>query len=518
MPITVSSEPQAYANLSLSPDAFKELAREGATLVPLYKEFIADIETPVSALLKLGEGPYRYVLESVEGGDRMGRYSFVGNTASLVFRSRGHTVEIGRPDEAGRFQFTSEEVDDPLDALRRLLADYVPANVPGLPRFYGGAVGYIGYEMVRHFEPVPQAAKDDLDVPESYFILSDTVLIFDHAERKLKVVVNAHLDGSDPDVIYHRAAATIDDVVRRLTRHRPIPSLHGLTEADPLGEPSLTSNFEREQFEDAVRQCQELIRSGELFQVVLSQRFSVPMAAEPFDLYRILRTVNPSPYMYYLQFADMALVGSSPEVMVRVENGIAQLRPIAGTRPRGTSESQDQALAAELLADEKEKAEHVMLVDLGRNDLGRVCLPGSVEVNEFMVVERYSHVMHIVSNVVGQLAPDKDPFDVLRAAFPAGTVSGAPKVRAMQVIASLEPSRRGPYAGAIGYFGFSGNMDSAITIRTVLIKDGVAHVQAGAGIVLDSVPRHEYEETLNKAKAMLKAIAMAQEAAKGAAL
>lgn len=496
--------------------SFLDLARS-ATLIPVYKEFIADVDTPVSALLKLGESPYRYLLESVEGGDRMGRYSFVGNSAALVFRSRGQEVEIGYPDGDGSFSFTTKQVDDPLDSLREILSEYVPAPVPGLPRFFGGAVGYMSYDMIRFVERIPDTNPDELDVPESYFIVSDTVLIFDHAQRKLKVVVNAHVNGDDPGAVYDRAVAEIDGITRRLTRETPVRALHGLVECDAPDASTLKSNFEREDFEEAVTRCQEYIRAGDIFQVVLSQRFSARMSAEPIDLYRILRTVNPSPYMYYLQFSDLAVVGSSPEVMVRAENGVAHLRPIAGTRPRGGSDARDKELAEELLADEKERAEHVMLVDLGRNDLGRVCEYGSVSVDELMVIERYSHVMHIVSNVVGRLAEGKDPFDLLRATFPAGTVSGAPKIRAMEIVDELEPTRRGPYAGAIGYFGFSGNMDSCITIRTVLVKDGVAHVQAGAGIVADSVPSREYEETVNKAKAMLKAIAMAEASTKEAA-
>jgi len=488
---------------------FVRLAK-GATLIPVYTELIADLDTPVSALLKLGEAPYRYLLESVEGGERLGRYSFVGNTASLIFRSRGRTVELGRPSPQGGFRFEQLDAPDPLDALRRIMARFVPAEVPGLPRFYGGAVGYLSYDMVRYFERLPDKNPDDLDVPESYFIVSDTVLIFDHARRKLKVVANAHIDGVSPEVAYAEAEARIEQVLERLGGQVQARPLHGLVDQSPPDPATLRSNFTREEFEAAVARCQEYIRAGDIFQVVLSQRFSAPITAAPIDLYRVLRTVNPSPYMYYLQFDDLALVGSSPEVMVRVENGVAQLRPIAGTRPRGATEEEDKRLAEELLADEKERAEHVMLVDLGRNDLNRVCEYGSVRVDEMMVIERYSHVMHIVSNVVGKLAPDKDPFDLLRATFPAGTVTGAPKVRAMEIIDELEPTRRGPYAGAIGYFGFSGNMDSCITIRTALIKGGTVHVQAGAGIVADSVPAKEYEETVNKAKAMLKAIAMAE--------
>lgn len=492
---------------------------EEAALIPVYTEVIADTETPVSALLKLGPAPYRYILESVERGERLGRYSFVGNTASLIFKSKGNRVFIGRPQAAGgivgAFEFTEVEAADPFEALRELFRRYRPAPVPGLPRFYGGAVGYLSYDMVRFFERLPETKPDTLGAPDSYFLFTDTVLIFDHAQRTLKIVVNAHLDGKEPEQAYAEAVSRIEETLERLGgQGAPLPVLtlsgRGAVAFDPA---KLSSNFDRASFEDAVRACLEYIRAGDIFQVVLSQRFHVPLKAAPIDLYRALRAVNPSPYMYCLEFPDLAVVGSSPEVMVQLENGIARLRPIAGTRPRGRTPEEDEALAKELLEDAKELAEHVMLVDLGRNDLGRVCEYGSVKVDEMMVVERYSHVMHIVSNVVGRLAPGRDLFDLLRATFPAGTVSGAPKVRAMEIIEELEPVRRGPYAGAIGYFGYSGNMDSCITIRTAVIKDGTAYIQAGAGIVADSDPAREYEETLNKARAMLKAIALAEEAA-----
>lgn len=506
-----------------SREEFRRLAK-GATLIPVYTEVIADTETPVSALLKLGDAPYRYILESVERGDRLGRYSFVGNTASLVFRSQGKTVSVGRPRATGEglsdqesFEFHHFEVSDPLDALRDLLYQHRPADVLGLPRFYGGAVGYLSYDMVRHFERLPNNHSDPLGLPESYFIFSDTVLIFDHAQRTLKIVVNIRVDQTDPDEAYDEALARIERTLDRLAQHpkeaTPVMALNN-QEADAIQPSHLVSNFEQSEYEAAVEACKEYIRAGDILQVVLSQRFSLEIQAPPVDVYRSLRAVNPSPYMYYLQFPDLAVVGSSPEVMVQAEDGVAKLRPIAGTRPRGKTPKEDQALVEELLADEKELAEHVMLVDLGRNDLGKVCEYGSVHVDEMMVIEKYSHVMHIVSNVIGRLAPERDPFDLLKATFPAGTVSGAPKVRAMEIIDELEPCRRGPYAGAIGYFGYSGNMDSCITIRTVLIKDGVAYVQAGAGIVADSDPQKEYEESFNKARAVFKAIAMAEGVAK----
>lgn len=498
---------------------FHRLAQH-ATLIPVYTEVIADTETPVSALLKLGESPYRFILESVERGERLGRYSFVGNTASLVFKSRGKSVSIGRPARRGparQFEFEHFEVSDPLDALRDLLNECRPAEVPGLPKFYGGAVGYLSYDMVRHFERLPDRHPDPLGLPEAYFIFSDTVLIFDHAQRTLKIVASTRVDGKDPDEAYDDALGRIGHVVERLSAPSSdaFPAVMAL---QPRGEEAaprarLSSNMERSQFEAMVASGREYIRSGEILQVVLSQRFSVETHATPIDIYRSLRAINPSPYMFYLDFPDFALAGSSPEVMVQLEDGMARIRPIAGTRPRGLTPQEDEALVEELLADEKEVAEHVMLVDLARNDLGRVCEYGTIGVDERMVVEKYSHVMHIVSNVTGRLAPERDCFDLLRATFPAGTVSGAPKVRAMEIIDELEPCRRGPYSGSVGYFGYTGNMDMCITIRTVLVKEGVAYIQAGAGIVADSDPSREYEETVNKAKAMFRAIAMAEEGA-----
>lgn len=516
MEMPVSAVSPACPAVVPSREEYARLARR-ATLIPVYAELVADTETPVSALLKLGPSPYRFLLESVERGERLGRYSFVGNTASLIFRSKGTRVAVGRPgreSETG-FVFSEEEASDPFETLRRLFKAYRPADVPGLPRFYGGAVGYLGYDMVRFFERLPAAKPDPIGAPDAYFIFTDTVLIFDHLQRTLKIVVNTQPEGKDPDRAYDEALARIEETLARL--EGPAPSRPALVLDGGSGKEAglpeeARSNFQRPEFEDAVRAAKEFIRAGDVLQVVLSQRFEVPVAAAPVDIYRVLRTVNPSPYMFCLEFPDLAVVGSSPEVMVQAEQGVARLRPIAGTRPRGRTSEEDEALARELLQDRKEIAEHEMLVDLGCSDLERVCQPGSVQVDERMVVERYSHVMHIVSGISGRLAPDRDPFDLLRATFPAGTVSGAPRLRAMEIIDQLEPVRRGPYAGAIGYFGFSGNMDSCIAIRTAVVKDGTAYVQAGAGIVADSDPAREYEETLNKARAMLKAIALAERA------
>lgn len=524
MPASAARVDRPAHHVVPSREEFRRLA-ENATLIPVFTEVIADTETPVSALLKLGDAPYRYLLESVERGDRIGRYSFVGNTASLVFQSRGKTISIGRPQPAeqeaacqARFEFEHREVSDPLDSLRDLLREHRPAQIPGLPKFYGGAVGYLSYDMARHIEKLPDVNPDPLGAPEAYFIFSDTVLIFDHPQRTLKIVANTRVDGIDPDEAYDSALARIADTLDRLATPpqavSPVLAIGG-RHGDALMPSRWSSNFTQEEFEAAVEACKGYIRDGEILQVILSQRLSLEIRATPVDVYRSLRAVNPSPYMYYLHFPDLALVGSSPEVMVQVEEGVARLRPIGGTRPRGKTREEDQALVEELLADEKELSEHTMLIDLGRNDLGKVCEYGSVHVDEQMVIEKYSHVTHIVSNVVGRLAPGRDAFDLLRATFPAGTVSGAPKVRAMEIIDELEPCRRGPYSGAIGYFGYSGNMDSCITIRTVVIKDGVAHVQAGAGIVADSDPRKEYEESLNKARAVLQAIAMAEGAVQG---
>lgn len=493
-------------------DEFVRLAAE-ATVVPVYREIIADTDTPVSALAKLGDGPCTFLLESVEGGDTLGRYSFLGNSAMMTFLSRGREVVIVHAD--GREE--REDVSDPLERLEDLLARFRPADVPGLPRFYGGAVGYVGYEAVARPEaPSPPPSNSD-DVPDLYFIITDAVLVFDHVRRNIQIVVNA-VPGDDAEAAYDAACRRIDDIIRRLHGEPGLRPLVGTgADTSSIRPDGLTANgvVDREaitQFRSAVEKAQRYVQKGDVFQVVLSRRFSMPLRSRPFDVYRVLRSVNPSPYMFFLDFGDVQLVGSSPEVMVRLEDGRAELRPIAGTRPRGTSKDEDERLAVELLADEKERAEHVMLVDLGRNDLGRVCEYGSVRLRRLMAVEKYSHVMHIVSDVTGRLAAGRSAFDLLRAAFPAGTVSGAPKARAMDIIAELEPVRRGPYAGAVGYFGFTGNMDSCITIRTIVVRDGVARVQAGAGIVADSDARREFDEIVSKAQALLQTITVAEEA------
>lgn len=473
-------------------------------MVPVYREVLADMETPVSAYRKIARGKNSFLLESVEGGERVARFSFLGTDPHLVFKSRGREVTItGRGREE---RIETEEGKDPLHILKDLLAKYKWVDDPDLPRFSGGAVGYIGYDMIRFFEKLPDSTVNDLDIPESLFIFTDTLVIFDHVKHRMKVVCTPVISG-DPDTSYDLAIYKIDEIIDRL-RSTPLPAPSKKSDTAPQ-EPK--SNVTRKEYMRMVERCKEYIRAGDIVQVVPSQRLSVKLEADPFDVYRTLRSVNPSPYMYYLNFEDMKLIGTSPEILVTEDRGLVTTRPIAGTRPRGKSEEEDSALEKELLADEKELAEHIMLVDLGRNDIGRVCKYGTVEVDQLMVIERYSHVMHIVSNVRGQLADGKDQFDVLRATFPAGTVSGAPKIRAMEIIDEVEPTRRGTYAGAIGYFSYSGNMDTCITIRTILVKDGMAYVQAGGGVVADSVPENEHQESLNKAGASIKAIALAHE-------
>lgn len=479
---------------------FLELSREG-NLIPVYQEIMADMDTPVTAFKKLDDGRFSFLLESIEGGEKWARYSFLGSSPSLIIRSKGTTVEILENDAV-----TTLTSDDPLACIRDILGRFTPVEVEGLPRFFGGAVGYLGYDMVRHFESLATEKPAIIDAYDSYFLITDTIVIFDNVNQKIKVVSNAHLDGGiPPEQAYQTATENINSIIKRL--RTPLPS--GTTAPTAI-RTKLHSNVSREDFEASVRKAQEYVRSGDIIQIVLSQRFSGPLSADPFDVYRVLRTLNPSPYMFFLRLDDTVIAGASPEVMVRKEGQRVELRPIAGTRPRGTTPEDDARLAEELLADPKERAEHVMLVDLGRNDLGRVCRTGTVSVSELMIIERYSHVMHIVSNVQGTLQEDRDAFDLVRATFPAGTLSGAPKVRAMQIIDELEPVRREVYGGAAGYFSFSGNMDLAIAIRTLVIKDGLVHLQAGAGIVADSDPGSEWQETVNKGMAALKAIEIAE--------
>lgn len=484
-------------------EQFKELAKQGS-IVPVYRELLADLETPVTAYLKVARAQqYSFLLESVERAESIGQYSFLGANPSVIFRSKGKKVSIIRNGRVGEF-----ESNDPLGELRKLMAEYKPAHVEGIPAFHGGAVGYMSYDQARFFEKLPDANPDELEVPDLYFMITDTILIFDHVNNRIKIVSNAHVRGN-ADTAYNEAVRKIGELEARLRGPLTVSTERIHTQA---GEPAIESNFTREAFCGAVRAAKEYICAGDIFQVVLSQRFQRPVYATPANLYRALRCINPSPYMVLMQFPELSLVGSSPEVMTQVKGSRCMVRPIAGTRPRGASPEEDRSLETDLMADEKERAEHIMLVDLGRNDVGRVSKPGTVAPvsNRFMVVERYSHVMHIVSEVAGRMKEGLDAFDALAATFPMGTVSGAPKIRAMEIIDELEPSRRGPYAGGCGYISFSGDMDTCILIRTMVIKDGVAYVQAGAGIVYDSDPEREYEETVNKAKALFKAVDFAE--------
>ena len=485
-------------------DEFSRKAIDG-NLIPVYREILADMETPVSAFRKIDRGEYAFLLESVEGGEKWGRYSFLGSNPRLIFKAKGTAAE--EITEAGVRSYPIK--NDMLEPLKAILQQYRPVPVDNLPRFYGGMVGFLAYDVVRQFERLPATTKDDLDLPDALFLLPDILLIFDTVSHRIKVVSNAFVPDATPRrlrEVYDDAVGKIDSVIEMLRRPLDVRD-----KADGGGEKSpLCSTMSHAEFTRAVQRAQEYVRAGDVVQAVISQRLSTKTTADPFDIYRALRTINPSPYMYYLRLGDFQVVGSSPELLVRLEEGRIDLRPIAGTRPRGRNDAEDLRLEQELLADPKEQAEHIMLVDLGRNDVGRVAQVGSVAVSELMTVERYSHVMHIVSNVKGILADGHDAFDLLRACFPAGTVTGAPKIRAMEIIEELEPVRRGPYAGAVGYFGFSGNMDTCITIRTVIVAGGTAHVQAGAGIVADSDPEREYEETMNKAKGMLAAIRMAE--------
>jgi anthranilate synthase component 1 len=489
---------------SLTLAQVQALGRRG-NWIPLSRQIPADFETPLSAFLKLeGTGP-AYLLESVEGGEQLARYSFLGSGPRMIFRSRGNQRVLVREGRISRFKSTR----DPLSELRELLAPFKTVAGDGLPRFGGGVVGYAGYDLVRFFEPVPEKTRDDLGAPDAFFLLSDTVVIFDHVEHSLKVV--AYVDLTRNKAVsraYQEAAAKIDRMVERLKGPLPKPPKARPSPRRPF---TVRSNVTRSRFLTMVRRTKQAISRGEIIQGVISQRFEVKTKADPFSIYRRLRSLNPSPYMFYLNLGELTLIGSSPEILVRAESGVVRTRPIAGTRPRGKTEAEDRRLAAELKADPKERAEHLMLVDLGRNDLGRVCAYGSVKVNAFMAIERYSHVMHLVSDVTGKPKKSVDALDCLRAAFPAGTVTGAPKVRAMQIIEELEPTRRGPYAGAVGYLSFSGNLDTCITIRTILVKGDTAYVQAGAGIVADSKPDREYQETRNKAAGMLEAIRLAEE-------
>lgn len=481
-------------------EEFKKLSKKG-NVIPLYKEILADLDTPVTAFLKLGGSP-SFLLESLEGGEKWARYSFIGARPARVLKGTGSSIEIIENNHKPRII----KAENPFRVIKQEIARFKPVEVRGLPRFYGGLVGYIGYDMVRFLEDIPDERKDSLELPDFFLMVTDTLLIFDNLKQKIKIVSNAHIEEKDPVDAYREAESKIDEIIVRLRSPHDLLTIQ--QERLPSG---FESNFSKDDFMDSVSKSKEYVMAGDIVQVVLSQRFEKITPVDPFHIYRALRAINPSPYMYFLDIGLAQIVGSSPEILVRLEEGKISLRPIAGTRKRGTTEKEDCLLEQELRKDPKEIAEHIMLVDLGRNDVGRVAKTGSVQVTELMTVERYSHVMHLVSNVEADLVEGLDAIDVLEACFPAGTVTGAPKVRAMEIIEELEPIRRGPYAGAVGYFSYSGNMDTCITIRTLIIKDGKVYVQAGAGIVADSEPDREYMETVNKAKGMMKAVEMAEE-------
>ncbi|MFQ5644801.1 MAG: anthranilate synthase component I [Thiogranum sp.] len=487
----------------MTPEYFKKLASDGFNRIPVTREVLADLDTPLSTYLKLASGPYSYLFESVQGGEKWGRYSIIGLPCRTVVRIYGEHIQVSADGEP------VEELQhpDPLQWIEEFRQRYREPQFDGMPRFSGGLVGYFGYDAVRYIEPRLRDGvnEDALQTPDILLMVSDEVVVFDNLTGKLQIIV--HPDCDSPDA-WHAGQERLDQLMQAMCRPVTIPG--ALEQSRRVTEDDFVSGFTREGFEAAVERIKEYIVEGDAMQVVLSQRLSVPFHAPSLDLYRALRGLNPSPYMFYLDLGDFHVVGSSPEILVRLEDGVVTVRPIAGTRPRGRDEAEDQALEAELLADPKELAEHLMLIDLGRNDAGRVSQIGSVELTDRMIIERYSHVMHIVSNVTGRIRDDMSAIDVLRATFPAGTVSGAPKIRAMEIIDELEPVKRGVYAGAVGYLSWSGNMDTAIAIRTAVIKDGMLHIQAGAGIVADSVPENEWAETMNKGRAIFRAVALAQ--------
>ncbi len=488
-------------NLTL--DEFKKLIKE-YSVVPLYTEILADTETPLSIFLKLkDEGSFNILLESAEGGEKWGRYSFLIKGGSFYIRSRKDVIEVY---DAGRISL--KNTSDPLGYVKRVLSTFKPMKDGNLPRFWGGLVGYIGYDIIKFYENVPEKDADPVSTNDMFLTLTDILIVYDHLSAKIKIIVPL-IGTDDPEIKYRKAVKKIEETVNTLKEKGDI-FLINLEDKEPSLE-EWKSNLTKEDFIRKVERAKRYIEEGDVIQVVLSQRFKSKLKAKPENIYRALRTLNPSPYMYYLEMEHCKVIGSSPEILVRLEDGKIETRPIAGTRPRGKTEEEDKRLEEELINDEKERAEHIMLVDLARNDVGRVAEAGTVKVDNLMRVERYSHVMHIVSDVSGKLREGLDAVDVLKATFPAGTVSGAPKVRAMQIIEELEPERRGIYAGSVGYFSFDGNMDMAITIRTAVIRGDEIFVQAGAGIVADSVPEREWEETVNKAKSMMKAVAMVQD-------
>jgi anthranilate synthase component I len=485
---------------SPSMDEVRELSRQG-NVIPIYREILADLETPVSAYLKVAKGPYSFLLESIEGGERLARYSFIATEPFARVSLREGVADAVIHGQKTRMEFT-----DPLDALQELLSPYQTVAHPKLPRFLGGAVGYLSYDSVRYFERLPMAPNDPYGFPDGFFQFVDSMLVFDHVDRTIKVVSHVHVEEGKPlEEGYRKATERIDDLIERLHSEPEVPVGDRPVSAGTVDE-RMRINMSREHYDKMVERAKEYIYNGDIIQVVLSQRVEVETGAHPFNIYRALRRVNPSPYMFYLNMDDIQIVGASPELLVRLDGDTLTNHPIAGTRHRGADDAEDDLLAADLAGDEKERAEHIMLVDLGRNDIGRVSAPGTVNVPKLLDIERYSHVMHLVSNVTGKIAEGKTGLDALRSCFPAGTVSGAPKIRAMEIIAELEPDRRGPYSGCVGYVDFSGNMDTAITLRTMIMRDGTALLQAGGGIVADSTPEFEYNECFHKMRALMRSI------------
>ncbi len=487
-------------NINPSFEEFQELSKKG-NVVPVYCKILADLETPISAYLKISANEdYSFLLESVAGEDKFARYTFLGTNPYIKIKSENDIITYYKNNETTEIKL--EEGKTPLDYLKDLMKDYKPVKIHGVPNFTGGAVGYMGYDIVRYFEKLPEKNKKTIDVPEMFFMLTDTIIVFDRFKQELLIICNVFTEnGENLKEKYEEAKNKIRKLYEKLNKSE----VNFIIDKN-VSDFEIKSNFEKEKFYEAVEKAKEYIKAGDIFQVVLSQRFYTDYKDNAFDVYRRLRSINPSPYMFYLDFKDFKIAGASPEILVKLEDGEITLRPIAGTRKRGKTIEEDMELEKELLSDVKEIAEHVMLVDLGRNDVGRVAEYGTVKVTEKMVVERYSHVMHIVSSVQGKIKEGKDGFDLLKSVFPAGTLSGSPKIRAMEIIEELEPDRRGIYGGAIGYFGFDKNLDSCITIRTVVLKDGKAYMQAGAGLVYDSIPENEYKETENKIAAVIKAL------------
>ena len=485
-------------------EEFCRLAEQG-NLIPVYQELLMDLETPLSFFKRLERDRYAFLLESVEGSERWARYSFLGSRPRLVFKSQGKQVEIV---EAGKRRKLDSEM--PLDTLKQLVGNYRPVTVPGVPPFFGGALGYVAYDAVEQFHGIANNKQRPFDAPDIFFLFVQTLIAFDNLKHTIKIIDNIHLEtGTDLRTAYEEASERIRKIISSLQK-KP-RGIEPRELSDGKAQKQFHSNLNRDGFQKAVIKAKEYIQAGDIIQTVLCQRLETQTVADAFEIYRALRFINPSPYMFYLELEDLRIIGSSPETMVRLTGDMIELRPIAGTRPRGATPEEEQTLEADLLGDPKERAEHIMLVDLGRNDVGRVAQIGSVEVNELMGIERYSHVIHIVSNVRGKLEADKSPFDLFVSAFPAGTVSGAPKIRAMQIISELEPEKRGLYAGAIGYFGYNGNLDTCIVIRTIVMKGSKVFINAGAGIVADSDPDMEYQETLNKARAMFRAVELAEQ-------